>query len=268
MSRHGDGYKSKVNLRGCVGFSAGDDSDFAEYVRTGDRGLRNRIIERHMGIAHYLARRYRNRGVANEDLVQVATMGLLKAVERFDPERGTVFAAFATPTILGELRRYFRDATWALRVPRQLQERVLAVGRAVGPLVQRLGRSPSPLEFARETGLSEEDVLEALEADSAYAASPLEPASEAGYGVDRSQALADAPEDRPEAVVERRLLVSFLVAKLTDRERNIVEMRFALNMTQSQIAERIGVSQMHVSRMLNGALAKMRAQAAREGRAG
>ena len=144
--------------------------------------------------------------------MQIATIGLLKAVERFDPERGTAFAAFATPTILGELRRYFRDSTWSLRVPRQLQERVLAVGSAVGPLMQRLGRSPSPLEIARETGLSEEEVLEALEADSAYATSPLDPSSDAGYRIDRCRAARRHASDRPEDIVEHHLLTSSLVA--------------------------------------------------------
>jgi RNA polymerase sigma-B factor len=244
------------------------DADFAEFQRTRDRGLRNRLIERHLGIAHHLARRYRYRGVAEEDLVQVATIGLLKAVERFDPERGTAFGAFATPTILGELRRYFRDSTWALRVPRQLQERVLAVGQAVGPLAQRLGRSPSPKEIAHEAGLTEEEVLEALEADGAYGTAPLEPTSDAGYRIDKSATLADAPEDRPEQIVEQRLLASSLVAHLSERERYIVELRFARCLTQSQIAERIGVSQMHVSRLLSGALAKMREHAREETAAG
>jgi len=122
------------------------DEDFYEYRRSRDRDLRNTLIERHLGIAHHLARRYRHRGVSDDDLLQVATIGLLKAVERFDPERGVSFSTFATPTVLGELRRYFRDSTWAVRVPRQLQERVLAIGNAVGPLSQRLARSPSPKE--------------------------------------------------------------------------------------------------------------------------
>lgn len=237
------------------------DADFFEYRAQRSRELRNRIIERHLGIAHHLARRYRHRGVAEEDLAQVATIGLLKAVERFDPERGIAFGSFATPTILGELRRYFRDSTWALRVPRQLQERVLAVGNAVGPLAQRLGRSPSPGEIAGVTGLTEEDVLEALEADGAYGTSPLERASDAAYRSDRSAVLADAPEDRPEHLVERRLLASALVAQLSDRERRIVELRFERGLTQSQIADRVGVSQMHVSRLLGSALTKMRAHA-------
>src|SRR4029077_5435802 len=208
------------------------DEDFFEYRRTRDRTIRNEIIERHLGIAHHLARRYRHRGVSDEDLVQVAMIGLLKAVERFDPDRGIAFATFATPTVLGELRRYFRDSTWALRVPRQLQERVLAVGQAVGPLAQRLGRSPSPREIAHEAGLTEEEVLEALEADGAYGTAPLEPTSEAGYRVDKSAMLADAPEARPEQIVEQRLLASSLIAELSERERYIVELRFARCMTQ------------------------------------
>jgi RNA polymerase sigma-B factor len=188
-------------------------------------------------------------------------IGLLKAVERFDPEHGSSFSSFATPTILGELRRYFRDSTWAVRVPRQLQERVLAMSGVVGTLTQRLGRSPSPKEIAGETGLTEEDVLEALEADGAYGTTQLEPPSDSGYRPDTSSRLADAPEDRTEQVVERRLLAASLVGKLSEREREIVEMRFVDGLTQSQIAERIGVSQMQVSRLLTRALATMRAHA-------
>jgi RNA polymerase sigma-B factor len=249
----------------CAITSDAVEPDFYAFSDSRDRDVRNRLIERHLGIAHHLARRYRYRGVAEEDLVQVATIGLLKAIERFDPERGTAFVAFATPTILGELRRYFRDSTWALRVPRQLQERVLAVGAAVGPLAQRLARSPTPQEIAHETGLTEEEVLEALEAGGAYGTTPLESATDAGYRTDKTGTLADAPEQRPDLLVEQRLLASSLVAHLSDREQYIVDLRFARNMTQSQIAECIGVSQMHVSRLLSGALAKMRAYAGDEG---
>lgn len=253
-----DANRSAVTLR-----SSTVDDGFVEYQRTGDRNLRNALIERHLGIAHHLAHRYRHRGVADEDLVQVATIGLLKSVERFDPGRGTSFGAFATPTILGELRRYFRDATWALRVPRQLQERVLAVSRTVGPLTQRLGRSPSPKEIAHEADLSEEEVLEAIEADGAYGTSPLDATADPGYRVDKSSMLADAEERGPEELVEQRLLAASLVAQLSDRERYIVELRFVRGLTQSQIADRIGVSQMHVSRLLSSALERMRAHARR-----
>ena len=241
------------------------DPEFFEFRESRDRALRNQLIERHLGIAHHLARRYRHRGVADDDLVQVATIGLLKAVDRFDPERGASFASFATPTILGELRRYFRDSTWAVRVPRQLQERVLAISAAVGPLAQRLARSPSAAEIALETGLTEEEVLEALEADGAYGTTSLEPASESGGArADATMRLADDPEDRAEHLVERRLLAEVLVATLSEREQHIVELRFVHGLTQSQIAERIGVSQMQVSRLLTRALASMRAHAAEE----
>jgi len=237
------------------------DADFFEYRRTHDRALRNELIERHLGIAHHLAHLYRHRGVADDDLVQVATIGLLKAVERFDPERGVSFASFATPTDLGELRRYFRDSTWAVRVPRQLQERVLAIGNAVGPLSQRLARSPSPKEIADETGFTEEEVLEALEADGAYGTTTLEPTGEAGGSrQDASMRLADDPEGRPEQLVERQVLAETLVEQLSERERLIVDLRFAHGMTQSQIAQQIGVSQMQVSRLLTRALATMRAR--------
>lgn len=251
------------NSARAVGIRPLIDADFYEYRRTGARALRNTLVERHLGIAHHLAHRYRHRGVADEDLVQVATIGLLKSVERFDPQRGSSFGAFATPTILGELRRYFRDSTWALRVPRQLQERVLAVTRAVGPLTQRLGRSPSPKEIAHEADLSEEEVLEALEADGAYGTSPLDSTSDPGFRADKSLMLADAPELGPEEVVEQRLLAASLIAQLSDRERHIVELRFVRGLTQTQIADRIGVSQMHVSRLLSSALERMRAHVRR-----
>ena len=195
------------------------DEEFFEFRRTGNRALRNQLIERHLGLAHHLAHRYRHRGVADDDLVQVATIGLLKAVERFEPERGIAFTTFATPTVLGELRRYFRDATWAVRVPRQLQERVLAISAAVGPLSQRLGRSPSAKEIAVDTGLSEEAVLEALEADGAYGTTSLEPASDSGSRLDTSAWLADAPETRPDELVERAMLAATLVETLPERER-------------------------------------------------
>src|SRR4051794_38205377 len=203
------------------------DADFVEFRRTHDRTLRNQLIERHLGIAYHLAGRYRRRGVSDEDLEQVAMIGLLKAVERFDPDHGSSFSSFATPTILGELRRYFRDSTWAVRVPRQLQERVLAIGTAVGPLAQRLARSPSPQEIADETGFTEEEVLEALEADGAYGTTSLEPAAEAGSSRgDTSMRLADEPDERPDQLVERRVLAASLVENLSERERLIVDLRF------------------------------------------
>ena len=226
------------------------DADFAEFRRTHDRALRNELIERHLGIAYHLAGRYRRRGVADEDLQQVAMIGLLKAVERFDPEHGSSFSSFATPTILGELRRYFRDYTWAVRVPRQLQERVLVLGGVVGTLTQQLGRSPSTKEISIETGLTEEEILEALEADGAYGTTPLEPASDSGYRPDASAWLADEPESRTDQVVERRLLAASLLSELSPREQEIVELRFARGLTQSEIAEHVGVSQMQVSRLL------------------
>ncbi|MGO9875418.1 MAG: SigB/SigF/SigG family RNA polymerase sigma factor [Acidimicrobiia bacterium] len=234
------------------------DADFVEFRRTRDRTIRNRIIEHHLGLAYHLARRYRHRGIPDDDLKQVAMIGLLKSVERFDPTFGTSFASFATPTILGELRRHFRDATWAVRVPRQLQERVLAVSAAVGPLAQRLQRSPSTLEIAQEVGLSEEDVLQTLEADAAYGTTTLEPPAVSNARQDSSARLADDPEQRPDHIVEQTVLANSLVATLTEREQTVVHLRFDRNLTQTQIAERIGVSQMQISRILSGALAHMR----------
>ena len=243
----------------CERGASPEEGDFFEYRRTRDRELRNRIIEQHLGIAYRLARRYRHRGVSDDDLTQVATIGLLKAVERFDPERGSSFIAFATPTILGELRRYFRDSTWAVRMPRQLQERVLATSAVVGTLTQRLKRSPSPKEIADEAGLTEEEVLEAMEADGAYGTTPLEPVPQPGLRVDTTARLADALAEPADQIVETRLMAASLVARLPERERRIVELRFVRGLTQSQIAQQIGVSQMQVSRLLSRALASMRA---------
>ena len=236
------------------------DERFARYRRTGDRRLRDELVEEHAPLAHFLAGRFANRGEQRDDLVQVALVGLFKAVERFDPGRGLQFSTFATPTILGELKRHFRDRGWAVRVPCRVQELHLQLGRIVSALGQEEGRSPTPAEVAERAGVSEEAVLEAMEAGSLYRLVSLDgsvtPDDEGG---ELSACLGD---DDPEFErIEHRSEIEELLEALPARERRIVELRFFESMTQSEIAERVGVSQMHVSRLLTRSLERLRAEA-------
>jgi RNA polymerase sigma-B factor len=222
---------------------------FNEYRRTGDRALRNELVEEHMRLAEFLARRFAHRGEQPDDLRQVALVGLLKAVERFEPDRGLQFSSFATPTITGELKRYFRDRGWAVRVPRRVQELHLELDRTVNELSQELGRPPTPAEIAQRAGVLEEDVLESMEAGSLYRLASID----AGRADDES---SPSPAQRlgevdPELVaVDDRVAVSEMLAVLPEREQRIVCLRFFEGLTQSEIAEQIGISQMHVSRLL------------------
>jgi RNA polymerase sigma-B factor len=231
---------------------------FMEYHRTGDRRQRDRLIEMNIGLAEAVSRRFGGRGERHDDLLQVALVGLLKAVERFDPERGLAFSSFATPTIEGELKRHFRDRRWAVRVPRRLQELMLEVNQSVASLTQRRGRSPTIDEIATDTSLSTEDVLEALEAGRAIVAAPIENTDREGSGgvIDR-HGNVDAGLEK----VEQRMIVSQLLESLPDREREIVVLRFYDGLTQSEIAARFGVSQMQVSRILARTLDRLRAGA-------
>ena len=222
---------------------------FAEYRRTGDRDLRNELVEEHMRLAEFLARRFAHRGEAADDLRQVALVGLLKAVERFEPDRGLQFSSFATPTITGELKRYFRDRGWAVRVPRRIQELHLELDRTVNELSQELGRPPTPAEIAQRAGVLEEDVLESMEAGSLYRLASID----AGRSDDESspspaQRLGEI--DAELTAVDDRVAVSEMLAVLPEREQKIVYLRFFEGLTQSEIAEEIGISQMHVSRLL------------------
>jgi RNA polymerase sigma-B factor len=222
---------------------------FEEHRRTGDRELRNRLIEDHMRLAEFLARRFAHRGESLDDLRQVALVGLLKAVERFEPDRGLQFSSFAAPTIVGELKRHFRDRGWAVRVPRRVQELHLQLDRTVATLSQELGRSPTTAEIAERAGVLEEDVLESMEASSLYRLSSIDagrPDDEGGSGP--AQRLGQT--DPEMAAVENRLTVSELLSYLPERERNIVYLRFFEGLTQAEIAQQIGISQMHVSRLL------------------
>lgn len=212
------------------------------------------LIEYHP-LAEYLARRFRGRGEPLEDLVQVASIGLLKALDRFDPARGVSFVTYATPTILGELKRHFRDeASWPVRMPRRLQETSLRIRLAVAELHQELGRSPTIPEIAERTGLEEDAILETMEAE--YAGRPV---SLDGSVDEDGQAPVDvADHDRGFDLAESWASLSPLVKQLPERERKILVLRFFDDLTQTEIAERLGISQMHVSRLLSRSLRRLR----------
>jgi len=233
---------------------------FTEYARTGDVALRDQLVAAHLGLAEFLARRFANRGEPLDDLIQVASLGLFKAVGRFDPERGVEFSTYATHTIVGELKRHFRDKGWAIRAPRRMQELYLRLGKVVGTLGQELGRSPTIAELAAEVEVSEEEVLEALEAGQAYRFASLD-APAGGDSDGESLGARMGSEDSELAGAEQRADLSPLLAILPPRERLILHLRFFDGLTQSEIAERLGISQMHVSRLLARSVAQLRAAA-------
>ena len=219
--------------------------------------IRDRLVRMHLPLVEHLARRFRNRGEPLDDLTQVATIGLIKSVDRFDPQRGVEFSTYATPTIIGEIKRHFRDKGWAVRVPRRLQELRLSLTAATSELSQRNGRSPTVAELAEYLKISEEEVLEGLESANAYSTLSLDvPES----GDDESPAVADSLGSEDEALegVEYRESLKPLLEQLPAREKRILLLRFFGNMTQSQIADEIGISQMHVSRLLARTLAQLR----------
>ena len=232
------------------------------YRERGDLAARDALVERLLPLARQLALRYRSTSEPADDLLQVASVGLVKAIERFDPARGTAISTFAVPTILGELRRHFRDHTWSMRVSRELQERVLKLERASNELAPALGRSPSVTELSAKLDLSPEEVLEAIDAAGAYRSASLE--EQLGRGDhDGNGALIDVlgSEDSRLTLVEDAAAVDDALLVLEDRDRRILHMRFMRDMTQSQIANALGISQMHVSRLLRKALATLRERA-------
>ena len=219
--------------------------------------LRDELVEQHLPLVEYLARRFRNRGEPLDDLVQVATIGLIKSVDRFDLERGVEFSTYATPTIVGEIKRHFRDKGWAIRVPRRLQELKLSLTKATSELSQKNGRSPTVAELAAHLGLSEEEILEGLESANAYSAVSLDAPD---GGDDDSPSVSDSLGITDESLegVEYRESLKPLLEKLPAREKKILLLRFFGGMTQSQIAGELGISQMHVSRLLARTLAQLR----------
>ena len=220
--------------------------------------LRARLVDQHIGLVEFLARRFRNRGEPLEDLVQVGTIGLLKAIERFDLDREVEFSTYATPTIVGELKRHFRDKGWAVRVPRRLQELHLELTKVVGHLGQDLGRSPTVAEIAQTMGTTEETVLEGLEIAQAYNFTSLDAPLDTDEGGTTSFADQLGEDDEHLENLEYRASLAPEMAKLPERERRILYLRFFKGLTQSEIADKLDISQMHVSRLLNRTLANLR----------
>lgn len=229
---------------------------FRRYRSSGDRSLRNELIEQHRSIATSAARHFAARGEPLDDLEQVALIGILKAVERFDPDLGIPFVSFARPTVLGELRRHFRDTTWSVRVPRRLKDLRSELSGATEHLISSLGRAPTPQELAAHMRLEVDDVLEALEAGGAYRPASLgSPASADQADPPGADALRSA-DPLIEGAADR-LLVGQLLEALGERERRIVQLRFYGGLSQTEIAEEVGLSQVHVSRLLRASLASM-----------
>jgi RNA polymerase sigma-B factor len=232
-----------------------EDELMRRYHVDGDREARRVVIERTMPLVRTLARRYVNRGESLEDLVQVGSVGLIKAVDRFDISRELRFSTFAVPTILGEIKRHFRDHAWSVRVSRGIQELNAKVAREADRLSTRLGRSPTIEELAAATESTVEDVLEAMQGAQAYNTVPLEEPADGSPGAERF-----GTEDPGFAAAEQRAELWRVLAALPARERSIVLLRFFEGLTQREIADQIGISQMHVSRLLRRSVESMRVQ--------
>jgi RNA polymerase sigma-B factor len=232
------------------------------YLQTTDPEERDRLRERlvagYEGLVHFLARRFQNRGEPLEDIVQVGFLGLIKAIDRFDPSLGNEFTTFATPTILGEIKRYFRDKGWAIRFPRRLQELYQQVVRVNEEMKNQLGRQPSMAEVAERLGVEQDDVLEAMEMSSAF--TPVSIDSTTGGDDDEGRQLSEAVggEDPNLDRVEMRQVLDRAMQHLNERERRIMIMRFFDEMSQAEVAKRLGISQMHVSRLQRAALEHLR----------
>ena len=232
------------------------DALLVAYHRDGDTEARDRALVELMPLVRALATRYAGRGEPLEDLVQVGSIGLIKAVDRFNVDRGVGFASYAVPTIVGEIRRHFRDKAWAMHVPRRLKELSVRLSRVLDQLTTELGRSPTIAELAVATGVEEEDVIDALDSMNAYSTRSLDAPFDESSDDNLTEKLG-TPEAGYDEVEDGELVAAGLDA-LDERERQIVELRFFHEMTQSQIASEIGISQMHVSRLLRRALATMR----------
>jgi RNA polymerase sigma-B factor len=238
-----------------------DDAElWRKFARDRDPAIREELVRRHMPLAKRLALRYRGASESFDDLLQVANLGLLGAVDRFDPERGIPFAAFASPTILGELKRHFRDRVWTVRVPRGLHDRMADVDKAITELTKQLQRAPSVGEIAERLDLEQTDVLEVLEANHNRRPLSLDRPPSSEDSEEPSPAEWIGSEDEGFELVEGRIALDAALPYLDERERLVLRLRFAEDMTQSQIAERIGHSQMHVSRILRRALTRIREQ--------
>lgn len=229
---------------------------FRLYKEKGDTEAREQLIVSHLNLVRFLASKFKNRGESLDDLIQVGTIGLIKAIDRFDPERGLEFTTYATPTIMGEIKRHFRDKGWSVRVPRRLQELSSKVTQATDDLTTQLQRSPSVEEIAERLGVSVDEVLEAMESSSAYSSVPLE----GGSGDDEeSPSVIDhyATEDADLAASDDRMILEDAIADFSPREQDVIRMRFVDGLTQVEIAERLGVSQVQVSRLLRRTLRRV-----------
>jgi RNA polymerase sigma-B factor len=227
------------------------------YHEDGDLQAREELIERYMSLVRSLARRYSYRGEQLEDLVQIGAIGLINAIDRFDLERGVELTTYATPNIVGEIKRHFRDKGWSVRVPRGLQELNVRLSRLIEQLTVQLGRSPTIPDLAKAAGVEEEQVLEALESGRAYTSLSL--SGGGGSGDDDLDLLeALATEEHQYEISEDRIVLAPGFRALDERERRILQLRFYDGLTQSQIAQRVGISQMHVSRLIRRALEKIR----------
>lgn len=230
---------------------------FRRYKEDGDMEAREQLVMSHLNLVRFLANKFKNRGEPLDDLVQVGYLGLLKAIDRFDPDRGLEFTTYATPTILGEIKRHFRDKGWSVRIPRRLQELSAKVNQATDTLTTQLQRSPTIQEIADYLDASVDEVLEAMESSSAYSSVPLE-----GTGSSEND---DAPsvidrygsEDNELAFTDDRLVIEEALKGFSPREREVIELRFLKGMTQIEIAEQLGISQVQVSRLLRRALKKI-----------
>jgi RNA polymerase sigma-B factor len=230
-------------------------SDDSSQVAQGQ--ARDDLVRLHLPLVEHLTRRFLNRGEHYDDLLQVGTIGLIKAIDRFDSDRGVEFSTYATPTIVGEIKRHFRDKSWAIRVPRRLQELRASISTVTAELTQDLGRSPTVAEIAAKIGVTDEEVIEGLESANAYTTLSLDASDSAE---DSALSMLDTIGEDDEALehVENRESLKPLLEALAPREKHILTLRFFRGMTQSQIASEIGVSQMHVSRLLNKTLAQLR----------
>ena len=228
---------------------------FAQY-RAGDEDARQQLIVNHLNLVRFLASKFKNRGEPLEDLIQVGTIGLIKAIDRFEPDRGLEFTTYATPTIMGEIKRHFRDKGWSVRVPRRLQELSQKVSVATETLTRELQHSPSVEELAEHVGATVDEVLEAMESSSAYSSVPLESGKSED---DESAAVIDryVTIDQDLEGSDDRMLLEQAMTDFSPRERDIVRMRFVEGLTQVEIAEKLGISQVQVSRLLRRTLSKM-----------
>lgn len=230
---------------------------FRRFKEEGDMDAREKLVMSHLNLVRFIANKFKNRGEPIDDLIQVGYLGLLKAIDRFDPSRGLEFTTFATPTIMGEIKRHFRDKGWSVRVPRRLQELSAKVNQATDTLTSQLQRSPTIAEIADFLDATVDEVLEAMESSSAYSSVSLEAPS--GADDDDAPSVIDryATEDSDLAFTDDRIIIEEALASFSPRERDVIEMRFLKGMTQIEIAEKLGISQVQVSRLLRRTLKKI-----------